>query len=167
MQQPKLNDNCAALSLTSWKVRIINKSEEIWVTHQAPANRWSLFSCMMSIVARFFSFSGPRRCSAFCFCNGRTDTLPDNNDHLFGRGQVGQYPPFLLSRSIEKLLIWLRIFSILKLSPPGEFLAFHPRNFSTLLCIISLRAASVARKASKQENEWMIFLLRFFFSKWQ
>ena len=26
----------------------------------------------------------------FCFCDGRTDTLCENNDHLFGRGLVDQ-----------------------------------------------------------------------------
>ena len=53
------------------------------MTHQATANRWSLFSCMVSVVAPIW-FSGR------CFCDGRTDTLRDNNDHLFGHGLMGQ-----------------------------------------------------------------------------
>ena len=51
------------------------------MTHQAPANNWlSLFSRMVSVVERF------------CLCDGQTDTMCENNDHLFaGRGLVGKY----------------------------------------------------------------------------
>ena len=58
------------------------------MTLQAPTNRWSLFSRMVSVVL----FSGPRRlrCSVYIFCDGRTDTMCENNDHLFGHGLVGQ-----------------------------------------------------------------------------
>ena len=38
-----------------------DKSGDLRVTHQAPANRWSSLSCMVSVVARI------------CFCDGRTD----------------------------------------------------------------------------------------------
>ena len=55
-----------------------NKSGDLRVTHLAPANWWSLFSYMVSVVAHI------------CFCDGRTDILRENNDHLFGRGLVGQ-----------------------------------------------------------------------------
>ena len=61
-------------------VRSENKSGDFRVTHQATANnRWSLFSCMVSFVARFHFVT-----------DGRTDTMCENNDHLFGRGLVGQ-----------------------------------------------------------------------------
>ena len=53
------------------------KSADLRVTHQAPANKWSLFSCMVAVVVRI------------CFCDERTDTLREYNDHLFGRGLVG------------------------------------------------------------------------------
>ena len=53
------------------------KSSHFRVTHQAKANRWSLSTHMVSVVVRF------------CFCDGRTDTLCENNDHLFGRGLGG------------------------------------------------------------------------------
>ena len=48
------------------------KIREFKTTHQAPANGLSLFS---RILARY------------CFCDGRTDTTCENNDHLF----VGQF----------------------------------------------------------------------------
>ena len=59
------------------KEKTNNKSGDFRVTHQAPANRWSLFSSIVSFIARFLFF-------------GRTDTMCENNDHLFGRGLVGQ-----------------------------------------------------------------------------
>ena len=61
------------------------------MTHHAPANRWSLFSFMVSVVEHIL-FSGPqiKRCMSFCFSDGRTDTMRENNDHQFGRGQVVQ-----------------------------------------------------------------------------
>ena len=56
-----------------------NKSSELKMTHQATANRWPLSAHMMTGVA-----------ALFCFSDGRTDTTHENNDHLFGRGLVGQ-----------------------------------------------------------------------------
>ena len=66
-----------------------NKSGEFKMTHQATANRLSLFSSMESVIL----FTGPcrQRCRAFIyFCDSRTDTMCENNDHPFGRGLVGQ-----------------------------------------------------------------------------
>ena len=66
-------------------------SGDFKVTHQVPANRWSLFQARGSL------FSG--RCSAFYFCDGRTDTMCENKDHLFGRGLVGQKRSHCLSKN--------------------------------------------------------------------
>ena len=57
------------------------------MTHQAPANKWSLFLCMMSVV--LFSGLDVSVVERFCLCDGRTDTMRENNDHL-----VGQYDLF-------------------------------------------------------------------------
>ena len=55
------------------------KVGEFKVTHEATVKyRWSLSSHMASVVARF------------CICEGLTDTLSEYNDHLVGRGLVGQ-----------------------------------------------------------------------------
>ena len=65
---------------------------------------------MVSIV--LFSISAVAR---FCFCDGRTDTLRENNDHLFGRGLVGQQD---LSRTMihvqapTKVLAWKNGFTL-------------------------------------------------------
>ena len=59
-------------------------SGDFRVTHQAPANRWSLFSRMVSFVAKILFYE------RFYFCDGRTDTMCKNNDHIFGPGLVGQ-----------------------------------------------------------------------------
>ena len=62
------------------------KNRYIKMTHQAPANWWSIISRMVSVV--WFS-----RASALAFLrtDGRTDTTYESSDHLFGRGLVGQY----------------------------------------------------------------------------
>ena len=90
------------------------KSSEFMMTHQPIANRWSLSSHMVSVVARIL-FSGYQRlrCGALLFLwwtDGRTDgqtyvradlhtdTMRENNDHLFGRGLVGQKLVFKSSR---------------------------------------------------------------------
>ena len=88
----------------SW-IRNENKSGDFRVTHQAPVNRWSLFSRMVSFVAHIL-FSGPwhYRCSAFLFfwrTYGRTDTMCENNDHLFCPGLVGQ-------QRINRYFFWLQ-----------------------------------------------------------
>ena len=64
--------------ILSYKYKNNYKSGDFRVTHQALANRWSLFSDMASVIARFY------------FCDRRTDTMCENNDHLFGSGLVGQ-----------------------------------------------------------------------------
>ena len=46
-----------------------------------------LFSRMVSVVASIL-FAGLD--VSVVFCVGRTDTMCENNDHLFGRGLVGQ-----------------------------------------------------------------------------
>ena len=52
------------------------------MTHQAPANWWSLFSGMVSVVARnLFSEHQVSVAAHFDFrTDGRTDTLRENND---------------------------------------------------------------------------------------
>ena len=74
-------------------IEITYKSSEFKMTHPSPANRWSLFSRMVFVV--LFPGLDVGVVMRFYFCDnlrtdGRTDTLCDNNDHLFGRGLVGQ-----------------------------------------------------------------------------
>ena len=63
------------------------------MTHQATANRWSLSShygvcCRVYLVFRAPTFALQQD---FVFVTyGRTDTMCENSDHLFGRGLVGQ-----------------------------------------------------------------------------
>ena len=52
------------------------------VTHQVPVNRWSLFSHVLCSACFVFL-------AGFSFCDVRTDTLCENNDHLFGRPWPG------------------------------------------------------------------------------
>ena len=59
------------ITFSHW-INNINKSGEFKMTHQAIANRFSLFSRMAS-------------------GRGRTDTIYENSDHLSGRGRVGQH----------------------------------------------------------------------------
>ena len=62
------------------------KSSEFNLTHQAPANRFSLSSRMVSVEACIFGFVTHVRTDRRT--DGCTDTMYKNNDHLFG--QVGQ-----------------------------------------------------------------------------
>ena len=57
---------------------ILKQSGEFKMTHQATANRWSLSAHMVSGVAARFCYFGRM--------NVRTDTMCENDDHLFGRG---------------------------------------------------------------------------------
>ena len=59
--------------------KLKNRSGELKMTHQAPINRWSLSWHMVSVV----------ECVLFFVREVRTCML-ENNDHLFGHGQVGQ-----------------------------------------------------------------------------
>ena len=59
------------------------------MTHQATANRRSVFSRRVSVVARIV-FSNVIVATRYCFSDRRTDTVCDNNDLLFGRGLVGK-----------------------------------------------------------------------------
>ena len=63
------------------------KSSEFKVTHKAPANRWSLLSCLVSAVFFQTCLCDVRTCGRTYV---RTDALRENYDHLFGRGLVGQ-----------------------------------------------------------------------------
>ena len=53
---------------------------------------------------RVFCFPGLNVC-AVAFCDGRTDTMCENNDHLFGRGLLGQWTYDVLKKT--NLLQWL------------------------------------------------------------
>ena len=64
------------------------------MTHQATTNKWSFFSRMVERI--LFSVRQFRVSACFCFLYGRTDTMCENNDHLFGRGPVGQLQKYLL-----------------------------------------------------------------------
>ena len=89
------------------------------MTHQAPANRFSLFSRMVSVATRIFCDGGK---------DGTYGHLYENNDHLFGRGLVGQYhklsfawskKKFFVVPSFEegkKMIAWQRIKKKLRLT---------------------------------------------------
>ena len=66
---------------SSFYERKDNKSSELKMTHQATANRYHYQHTWCPALQRIFVFRK----------DVRTDTTCENNDHLFGRGLVGQY----------------------------------------------------------------------------
>ena len=69
-----------------WTIIIItSRVTSEWPTKPQP--QWSLSTHMVSVVDCFGA--NVSVVARFCFCDGRTDTLCENNDHLFGRGLGG------------------------------------------------------------------------------
>ena len=106
---------------------------------------------MVSFVARILF---TRQCSAFSsyFCDGRTDTTCENNDHLFGLGLVGRKVLFhkqMVPWFIFQLLIEIGIHKTEKFSSfqscvvplvPLIIPLVLPFSFST--CVASLASTS-------------------------
>ena len=75
----KAQNNFKIFMNISVTLKLLIKSSDFKMTHQAPSNRFLLFSRLLSVVAHIF-----------CCCDERTDTMCEKNYHLFGRGLVGQ-----------------------------------------------------------------------------
>ena len=121
------------LFLLPWEK--VNKSGEFRMTHRATAKRWSFSSHMVPF--------------AECFCfSGRTDTMCENKDHLFGRGPVGQCHFYTemprLWVYLEQLLYYLTL------------ITFYLFSFVTFLSVL-WKIALTKRKMLF----WQLFLMTF------